>query len=149
MKDQANLSVGAVARRAGVAVSALHFYEEKGLISSQRNSGNQRRYHKEVLRRVSVIKAAQKLGVSLASIKAAFATLPNNRTPTQKDWQKLSRTWQEELNQRIHALQRLSEMMTGCIGCGCLSMKNCPLYNQADHLGEEGGTGPVLLDLKD
>lgn len=147
MKEQAKLTVGVVAQRSGVAVSTLHFYEEKGLISSQRNAGNQRRYYKEVLRRVSVIKAAQKLGVSLNSIKGAFSKLPNNRTPTQKDWEKLSQKWQQELNQRIQSLQHLNNMLTGCIGCGCLSMKNCPLYNEDDILAREG-VGPVLLNKK-
>ncbi len=144
MRTQPELSVGVVAKRAGVAVSTLHFYEQKGLITSMRNAGNQRRYNKEVLRRVSVIKTAQKLGVSLQSIKAALATLPNNRTPTQKDWQALSEQWQGELQQRIVQLQRLSELLTGCIGCGCLSMDNCPLYNDDDHLAKES-SGPVLL----
>jgi len=145
MKGEANLSVGAVSKRAGIPISTLHFYEEKGLIFSQRNAGNQRRFHKEVLRRVSVIKAAQKLGVSLESIKAAFATLPESRVPTQNDWQKLSKAWQTELNERIQKLQRLSDMLTGCIGCGCLSMAKCPLYNEDDHLSQNGN-GPILLD---
>ena len=145
MNKSANLSVGAVAKRSGVPVSTLHFYEEKGLISSERNAGNQRRYHVSVLRRVSVIKTAQKLGLSLENIKKAFASLPDNRTPTQKDWQKLSEAWQQELNQRIASLQRLSELLTGCIGCGCLSMDSCPLYNEQDHLSKRG-PGPVLLE---
>lgn len=144
MNDQAKLSVGAVAKRAGVAVSTLHFYEKKGLITSQRNAGNQRRYHKDVLRRVSVIKTAQKLGVPLVNIKTAFATLPDSRTPTQADWQTLSKAWQDELNQRIQQLQDLSVLLTGCIGCGCLSMDRCPLYNENDHLSMQG-PGPVLI----
>ena len=144
-KEQANISVGIVAKRAGVAVSTLHFYEEKGLIFSQRNAGNQRRYSKDVLRRVSVIKAAQKMGVSLNSIKKAFASLPDGRTPTQKDWETLGRAWQQELNARIAYLERLRDSLTGCIGCGCLSMKNCPIYNHEDKLESEG-PGPVLLD---
>ena len=141
----AEWSVGRVAKRCGVRVSTLHFYEEKGLISSFRNSGNQRRYKADVIRRVSVIKAAQKMGISLASIAEAFATLPDQRTPTQRDWQRLSSKWQQELNARIAYLERLRDSLTGCIGCGCLSMKNCPIYNQEDKLESEG-PGPVLLE---
>jgi MerR family redox-sensitive transcriptional activator SoxR len=141
----AEWSVGRVAKRCGVRVSTLHFYEEKGLISSFRNSGNQRRYKADVIRRVSVIKAAQKMGISLASIAEAFATLPDQRTPTQRDWQRLSSKWQQELNTRIAYLERLRDSLTGCIGCGCLSMKNCPIYNHEDKLVNEG-PGPVLLD---
>lgn len=142
---EANWTVGKVAKRCGVRVSTLHFYEEKGLIESSRNSGNQRRYRADVIRRVSVIKAAQKMGISLASIKDAFASLPNQRTPTQNDWEKLSRVWQTELNERIAYLERLRDSLTGCIGCGCLSMKNCPLYNPDDILGKNN-SGPVILE---
>ena len=138
-------SVGKVAQRCGVKVSTLHFYEQKGLIHSLRNAGNQRRYKADVLRRVSVIKAAQKMGISLAAIKEAFANLPDRRTPTMKDWEKLSASWQAELNGRIAYLERLRDSLTGCIGCGCLSMKNCPIYNQDDKLAAEG-SGPVILE---
>ncbi len=141
----ANLSVGRVAKRCGVNVSTLHFYEQKGLIHSSRNAGNQRRYKAEVLRRVSVIKAAQKMGISLEEIKSALATLPDNRTPTARDWASLSANWRDELDERIAYLQRLRDLMTGCIGCGCLSMKNCPIYNENDGLASEGD-GPVLLE---
>jgi MerR family redox-sensitive transcriptional activator SoxR len=141
------LSVGEVAKRCGVKVSTLHFYEEKELIYSSRNAGNQRRYRREVLRRVSVIKAAQKVGVSLDSIKKAFAGLPNNRTPTTKDWQILSTRWKKELNQRINSLESLRDSLASCIGCGCLSMKNCPIYNPDDQLADKG-PGPVILDNK-
>ena len=141
----ANLSVGQVAKRCGVKISTLHFYEKKGLIFSLRNAGNQRRYKADVLRRVSVIKAAQKMGISLAAIKQAFANLPDRRTPTMKDWQKLSSAWQADLNGRIAYLERLRDSLTGCIGCGCLSMKNCPIYNEDDHLAAEG-SGPVILE---
>ena len=142
---EANWTVGRVAKRCGVRVSTLHFYEEKGLIKSTRNAGNQRRYRADVVRRVSVIKAAQKMGISLASIRDAFATLPDERTPTQRDWQKLSSTWKRELDSRIAYLERLQDLLTGCIGCGCLSMKNCPIYNDEDRLGENRN-GPVILD---
>ena len=138
-------SVGAIAKRCGVKVSTLHFYEDKELIQSTRNIGNQRRYKGDVMRRVSVIKAAQKMGISLASIKQAFTALPNNRTPTKNDWQGLSRKWQQELNERIQAMEKLRDMMDGCIGCGCLSLKSCPLYNPEDSLAKFG-PGPVILD---
>ena len=141
----ANWTVGKVAQRCGVKVSTLHFYEQKGLIHSWRNAGNQRRYKADVLRRVSVIKAAQKMGISLAAIKEAFANLPDRRTPTMKDWEKLSAAWQAELDDRIAYLQRLRDSLTGCIGCGCLSMKKCPIYNQDDKLATEG-SGPVILE---
>lgn len=142
---KASWTVGKVAKRCGVKVSTLHFYEEKGLIKSSRNSGNQRRYRADVIRRVSVIKAAQKMGISLASIKQALASLPAERTPTQRDWQKLSTSWQADLNAHIAYLERLRDSMTGCIGCGCLSMKNCPIYNEDDKLGREG-PGAVILE---
>ncbi|WP_286266350.1 redox-sensitive transcriptional activator SoxR [Thalassotalea atypica] len=145
MQTTKELSVGFVAKRCGIKVSTLHFYEQKGLISSGRNAGNQRRYSPDVLRRVSVIKAAQKMGISLESIKAAFAALPNNRTPDKKDWEMLSKTWQQDLNERIRYLEKLRDSLTGCIGCGCLSMKNCPIYNPDDVLAEQG-QGPVILD---
>ena len=138
-------TVGKVAQRCGVNVSTLHFYEQKGLIYSSRNAGNQRRYKADVLRRVAVIKAAQKMGISLASINKAFANLPKQRTPTASDWQKLSSGWQAELNARIAYLERLRDSLTGCIGCGCLSMARCPLYNKDDKMGA-GGAGAVMLE---
>ena len=143
--QETSWSVGRVAKRCGVNVSTLHFYEQKGLISSWRNAGNQRRYRIEVLRRVAVIKAAQKMGVSLEAIKQAFSTLPNNRTPSAKDWEKLSTQWRDELNARIAYMQKLRDSLTGCIGCGCLSMKHCPIYNENDKLAALG-TGAVSLD---
>lgn len=143
--DKANWAVGKVAQRCGVKVSTLHFYEQKGLIYSWRNGGNQRRYKSDVLRRVSVIKAAQKMGVSLEEIKQAFSALPDQRTPTVKDWEALSKGWQASLNARIQYLERLRDSMTGCIGCGCLSMVNCPIYNNDDKLSDIG-SGPVILD---
>lgn len=138
------LSVGKVAKRCGVNVSALHFYEKKGLIKSERNAGNQRIYQKATLRRIALIKAAQQLGISLEEIKQALDSLPSGCEPTKKDWQNLSTAWQSQLNQRIEQLQRLQELLTGCIGCGCLSMKNCPIYNKDDRLAEQGD-GAVLI----
>jgi len=145
--SEPNWSVGRVAKRCGVKVSTLHFYEGKGLIQSWRNAGNQRRYKADVLRRISIIKAAQKMGISLEEIKQAFATLPNKRTPTAADWKKLSTWWRDDLDARINYLQRLRDSLTGCIGCGCLSMKNCPIYNEDDKLAVEG-SGPVILDRR-
>lgn len=137
--------VGRVAKRCGINISTLHFYEQKGLIQSWRNAGNQRRYKLDVLRRIAVIKAAQKLGVSLAAIKHAFVALPDKRTPSAKDWEQLSTRWRDDLNARIAYMERLRDSLTSCIGCGCLSMKNCPIYNENDKLANEG-TGPVILD---
>jgi MerR family redox-sensitive transcriptional activator SoxR len=142
----AGWSVGKVADRCGVKISTLHFYEEKGLISSWRNQGNQRRYQKDVLRRVSVIKAAQKIGISLGEIKTALSTLPENRTPDTHDWEILASHWQKNLDARIAYLEKLRDSLTGCIGCGCLSMKNCPIYNADDKLAGKGA-GAVLLEL--
>jgi MerR family transcriptional regulator, redox-sensitive transcriptional activator SoxR len=139
------LTVGEVAARSGVAVSTLHFYEAEGLIGSWRNSGNQRRYAREVLRRVAVIKVAQRTGIPLAEIRQALATLPEKRTPTTDDWKKLSARWRAQLNDRIERLTRLRDQMDGCIGCGCLSLETCPLRNPWDRLAADG-PGPRLLD---
>jgi MerR family transcriptional regulator, redox-sensitive transcriptional activator SoxR len=139
------LTVGSVAARSGVAVSTLHFYESKGLIRSWRNQGNQRRYPREVLRRVAIIKVAQRTGIPLVSIRKALAALPDRRTPTAEDWKKLSADWRSELNDRINRLTRLRDQLDGCIGCGCLSLGICPLRNPWDKLAEEG-PGARLLD---
>ncbi|WP_202926236.1 redox-sensitive transcriptional activator SoxR [Pseudoxanthomonas wuyuanensis] len=139
------LTVGEVAARAGVAVSTLHFYESKGLIHSWRNAGNQRRYPREVLRRVAIIKVAQRTGIPLADIQQALSSLPEARTPTAQDWQKLSSRWRADLDERIARLTRLRDQMDGCIGCGCLSLKNCPLRNPKDEVGEQG-PGPRFLE---
>lgn len=139
------LGVGEVASRSGVAVSALHFYEKKGLIRSLRTAGNQRRYTRDVLRRVAVIKVAQRAGIPLAAIREALETLPDGRTPTTADWARLSRRWRADLDDRIARLVRLRDQLDGCIGCGCLSLKVCPLRNPEDALGEEG-PGPRLLE---
>jgi len=143
--EEAELTVGEVAARSGVAVSAIHFYEVKGLITSWRNRGNQRRYPREALRRVSIIKVAQRLGIPLASIKAALDTLPRGRTPTAQDWKKLSARWHADLDDRISKMTKLRDQLTGCIGCGCLSMKDCPLRNPFDELGQRG-PGPQLIE---
>lgn len=139
------LTVGQLAARSGVAVTALHFYETKGLIKSHRNAGNQRRYPRSVLRQVALIKVAQRLGIPLAEIGEALRTLPDNRAPTAADWKQLSEQWSRELDGRINQLILLRERLNGCIGCGCLSMEACPLYNQGDKLAERG-TGAHLLE---
>ena len=140
------LTVGEVAARAGLAVSTLHFYESKGLIHSWRNAGNQRRYPREVLRRVAIIKVAQRTGIPLAEIREALSSLPEGLTPTAADWRKLSARWKADLDERIERLARLRDHMDSCIGCGCLSLKVCPLRNPLDELAEQG-PGPRLLDL--
>jgi MerR family redox-sensitive transcriptional activator SoxR len=141
-------SVGYIAKRSGVQVSTLHFYEQKGLISSWRNQGNQRRYSADVLRRVSIIKAAQKLGMSLSEINHAFSTLPAKAAPNKEQWAAMSRSWQHQLNQKILYMQRLRDSLDGCIGCGCLSMKSCPLYNPDDVLAAQG-PGPVIFNKEE
>ncbi len=145
MRVLKELSVGEVAARSGVAVSAIHFYESKGLIRGRRNAGNQRRYPREILRRVAVIKVAQRIGMPLAVISEALSTLPDGRTPTAADWRRLSALWKRGLEERIERLTRLRDSLAGCIGCGCLSLKVCPLRNPADRLSEQG-CGPRLLD---
>ncbi len=139
------LRVGDVARRAGVAVSTLHFYERKGLIRSVRSNGNQRRYERSVLRRVAVIQVAQMLGLSLGEIAAALDTLPEGRTPDKDDWARLSEGWRDLLDQRIARLTRLRDGLSECIGCGCLSVENCPIRNPGDRLSSEGAGARILL----
>lgn len=139
------LSIGEVAERSGVPVSTLHFYERKGLIHSQRSTGNHRQYAREVLRRVGVIKVAQRVGIPLSEIGAALSTLPDKRAPTARDWERISKNWQQDLNERIERLSRLRDFLDGCIGCGCLSVEQCPLRNPEDELAAEG-SGPRFLD---
>ncbi|ANE81943.1 redox-sensitive transcriptional activator SoxR [Mycobacterium adipatum] len=132
------LTPGELAHRSGVAVSALHFYEREGLITSRRTSGNQRRYPRETLRRVAFIRMSQRLGIPLARIREALATLPDDRVPTSKDWARLSAGWRQDLEDRIVHLQRLRDNLTGCIGCGCMSLKACQLVNPEDMLADHG-----------
>ncbi|MFN4162846.1 MAG: redox-sensitive transcriptional activator SoxR [Stenotrophomonas sp.] len=132
------LSVGEVAKRSGVAVSALHFYERKGLIRSLRTAGNQRRFARDVLRRLAVIRVAQRVGMPLEAVATAFAALPENKTPTKAEWARMSALWRSELDQRIAQLLLLRDQLTDCIGCGCLSLKRCRLTNPEDALGDEG-----------
>ncbi|WP_333825287.1 redox-sensitive transcriptional activator SoxR [Pinisolibacter sp.] len=139
------LSVGQVARRAGVAVSTLHFYEEKGLIASSRSAGNQRRYPRDVLRRVAIIRVAQDLGFSLAEIAALLTPFPPGSAPDARAVRDMVAGWKAAIQARIDGLSELRDKLDGCIGCGCLSKDVCPLRNPADRLANEG-TGPVLLE---
>ena len=139
--DLPELTVGEVAQRSGVAISALHFYEKQGLVVAARTAGNQRRYSRAVLRRVAVIKVAQRMGVPLAEIAQALAGLPGNRVPNQADWAQLSSNWRAQLDERIATLTQLRDQLDTCIGCGCLSLKGCPLRNCEDCLAGQGA-GP-------
>lgn len=140
------LTPGQLSERSGVAVSALHFYEREGLISSRRTSGNQRRYTRETLRRVAFIRISQRVGIPLSDIRAALDRLPEGRTPTRRDWETLSTAWRADLDERITQLVRLRDNLTGCIGCGCLSLGSCKLVNEHDRLGAEG-PGARVLDV--
>jgi len=141
----AMLSVGEVARRSGVAVSTLHFYEAKGLIRAERSGGNQRRFRRGVLRRVAVIKIAQRTGIPLGEIKAALDLLPADRPVSSDDWQRMSAAWRDDLDHRIAQLTALRDQLGSCIGCGCLSLHDCPLRNPADRLGQ-GTSGARLIE---
>lgn len=138
------ISIGELSERTGVARSALRFYEDEGLVHSERTSGNQRRYHREVVRRVSFIRVAQELGMSLEEIKEAMRALPESRTPTKADWAKISKAWRPRIEARIAMMERLRDRLDSCIGCGCLSLKACHLLNPQDEAAE-AGTGPRYL----
>ncbi len=138
------LSVGQVAERSGLPVSTLHFYERKGLIAAQRNSANHRVYRRDVLRRVTVIKVAQSAGISLSEIAQALSSLPTDSVPDTEDWGRISRAWHDDLTLRIETLTGLRDKMATCIGCGCLSVKRCPLVNADDHLAAEGQGARLL-----
>jgi len=139
------LTPSQVAERAGVAVSALHFYEREGLITSTRTAGNQRRYTRDVLRRIAFIRTSQRVGISLAEIRDALSSLPTDHAPSKADWSRLSRRWRTSLDERIARLERLRDDLDGCIGCGCLSLRKCRLQNPDDTLAGDGA-GPRLLD---
>jgi MerR family redox-sensitive transcriptional activator SoxR len=138
------LTIGDLAARSGVAPSALRYYERMGLIHASRTGGNQRRYDRAELRRVAFIRIAQQIGLSLEEIREALASLPENRTPTKADWSRLSARWRRRLDDRILLMQRLRDQLTGCIGCGCLSLKRCTLINPGDRLST-AGPGPRTL----
>lgn len=138
------LTIGEVSRRTGVAASALHYYERLGLISAVRTSGNQRRYRRHMIRRVTLIAVAKNLGIPLADVREALARVPLEATPSHAHWQQASQQWKQVLERRRRAIERLEHELTGCIGCGCLSMKACRLLNPDDALGQEGA-GPRRL----
>jgi MerR family redox-sensitive transcriptional activator SoxR len=140
-----SLSIGAVSERTGVAASALRFYEAEGLITSTRTDGNQRRYHRDVLRRVSFIRVAQQVGLTLEEIHDALASLPESRTPTHDDWSRISQAWRPRLDEQIQLIERLRDRLDGCIGCGCLSLKACRLLNPGDYAGEHGAGARYLI----
>ncbi|WP_020499494.1 redox-sensitive transcriptional activator SoxR [Sciscionella marina] len=142
--DAKELSVGQVSERSGVAISALHFYERQNLIHSRRTSGNQRRYPRETLRRIAFIRIAQRVGVPLASIAEYLSQLPNDHAPSRADWKRVTRLYQNEIDERIHRLQQLRDEFTECIGCGCLSIGSCKLANPYDTLADHG-PGPRRL----
>jgi MerR family redox-sensitive transcriptional activator SoxR len=141
------LSVGEVARRSGVTVSTLHFYESQGLIASTRTAGNQRRYARETLRRVAFIRVSQRVGIALADIAAALSSLPAHAAPNRADWARLSANWRADLDDRMAQLKKLRDTLDDCIGCGCLSIDRCRLRNPLDKLGAEG-QGPQRLLVK-
>ncbi len=140
------LTIGALSERTGVAPSALRFYEAEGLIHATRTAGGQRRYARHTLRRVSFIRVAQQVGLRLDEIRTALDSLPENRTPTQEDWERLSMSWRPRLDAQIAVLERLRERLTTCIGCGCLSMRACHLLNPNDEAGERGPGPRWILD---
>jgi MerR family redox-sensitive transcriptional activator SoxR len=144
MADPSELTVGQLAERSGVAVSALHFFERQGLLTSRRTTGNQRRYRRDALRRVAFIRIAQRVGIPLKEVGAILALLPDNRTPTRADWKRVSACWQAELDRRMKHLQQLRDDFTECVGCGCMSIDRCPLINPEDMLGRTG-PGPRRL----
>ena len=142
------LTPGETAARSGARISALHFYEREGLIESTRTAGNQRRYRREVLRRVAFIRVSQRVGISLKDIREALATLPDDRVPNKADWTRLSRRWRSDLDGRIEQLERLRDDLDGCIGCGCLSLKVCTLYNPDDLLRADGIRSPAASSAR-
>jgi MerR family transcriptional regulator, redox-sensitive transcriptional activator SoxR len=142
------LTIGELAARSGVSQSALRFYERKGLISAERSHGNQRRYPRVTLRRVALIQAGKAAGIPLERIREALATLPADRPPTKRDWERLSRRWQAELDERIATLEGIRSRLTGCIGCGCLSLRRCTLINPGDEAAASGAGARYLVRAK-
>jgi MerR family redox-sensitive transcriptional activator SoxR len=140
------LTIGELSARSGVSQSALRFYERKGLIAADRSSGNQRRYPPVTLRRVALVQAGRAAGIPLQRIRAALDTLPRDRPPTKRDWERLSRSWREELDERIATLEGIRGRLTGCIGCGCLSLRRCALLNPGDEAAHDGPGAHYLLE---
>jgi MerR family transcriptional regulator, redox-sensitive transcriptional activator SoxR len=139
-----DLTIGALSERTGVATSALRFYEAEGLLAATRSEGGQRRYTRDAIRRVSFIRVAQQVGLTLEEIRDALSSLPDGRTPNQRDWERLSNSWRPRLDAQIAMLERLRDRLDGCIGCGCLTLKVCALYNPEDQAAA-GGAGPRYL----
>lgn len=139
------LTIGALSARTGVAPSALRFYESEGLIRSARQPGGQRRFARDTIRRVSFIRVAQQVGLTLGEIRGALDTLPEKRTPTHADWARLSAAWRPRIDERIALLERLRDRLSGCIGCGCLSLEACALLNPGDQARERGTGARYLL----
>ncbi len=144
MALSATLTIGELATRGAIATSALRYYESVGLIHSERTTGNQRRFQRSVLRRVAVIKAAQAMGISLNEVRATLDRLPDGRTPSRRDWERLSAVWKSSLDERIERLERLRDELSGCIGCGCLSIDRCRLLNPDDELAAKYSGGSRL-----
>jgi len=140
------LTIGALSERTGVAHSALRFYEAEGLIHATRSAGGQRRYPRDILRRVSFIRIAQQVGLSLGEIRTSLSSLPEDRTPNKRDWERLSSSWRPRLDAQIAVLERLRDRLTGCIGCGCLSLRLCQLANPDDEAAERGPGPRYILD---
>jgi MerR family transcriptional regulator, redox-sensitive transcriptional activator SoxR len=145
VSPKAQISIGQLSARSGVAASALRYYEDLGLIHSERSAGNQRRYAQATLRRVAFIRSAQRVGLTLDEVAEALATLPENRTPTKADWARLSRSWRPRIDAQIERLEQLRDKLDGCIGCGCLSLKTCALNNPGDEAAPRG-PGAVFLE---
>ena len=141
-----DLTIGELSARSGVAVSALRYYESRGLLTSTRTSGGQRRYARSALRRVAVVQAAQRVGLSLAEVSQAMACLPVDHAPGKAEWTRLSRTWRARLDARIAELERVRDDLDGCIGCGCLSLRSCRLYNPGDAAAADGAGARFLLE---
>ncbi|MCC6434231.1 MAG: redox-sensitive transcriptional activator SoxR [Acidimicrobiales bacterium] len=140
------LTIGALAERAGVATSALRYYETQQLLHATRTAGGQRRYPRDALRRVGFIRAAQRVGLSLEEIREALSSLPDNRTPDHRDWARLSRAWRPRIERQIQLLEQLRARLDGCIGCGCLSLQHCELFNPDDVAGRSGAGARYLLE---
>jgi MerR family redox-sensitive transcriptional activator SoxR len=145
MSVDTELTIGDLAARSGVAASALRFYEAEGLVSSRRTDGNQRRYPRAMLRRVALIQAGRAAGITLGEIREALAGLPHDRTPTKRDWERLSRSWRADVDERIGRLTALRDQLTSCIGCGCLSLRSCALFNPGDRAAQDGPGARYLL----
>lgn len=142
----AKLTIGELSERSGVASSALRYYEAEGLIHATRSEGGQRRFARETLRRVAFVRVAQQVGLTLGEIREALGSLPEQRTPTTEDWERLSASWRPRIDEQIGLLERLRDRLDGCIGCGCLSLQTCSMLNPGDELAQRGPGPRHLLD---